>query len=567
MSKKIIAPEKASFIRYEIENGDDRRKKVALQEIARLYRLGAQFSTDMRNGLELAINGLLMRNQSDDKVTRWCLNCIAQMGTRDGSIQAVERALRQQVSNPEVIAAAVAAAAKLYAGQLDECGALGSVQPEIKTLAALQVISPTKLNLSGFQIHLDRADDEVLKLALITVGLNRAYENMFHPRHANAELVRALGQHDNTIVKQYSVWCVIENAGLSIDDLGIPFAKLESEPPNVQSKMLQLAAEKMVDARERQDIIRKGSYLQSVEAREGLAKGLQAVFYEGLQDITLDWFGVEGSVRVKELLAEHFARFGSDCIAYQEKAIELLESDPSLKKRLYLGAEGTALFGKLKANDLREGTADLFGDELDPITSKLREAAKLKEKKVLMMCVSPKNADHLRLDQEARDLKEQLRLVEEKKQSISVSHAWAVRTDQIQMEVLNNAPEVLHFSGHGNNGILCFEDKSGNAAPVSGTAVEGLVKLSGTIDCVVLNACYSASIAEQLAPHVKAVIGCSVSIGDSAAVTFSKAFYRALAHDLPYKKAYQLALNELELNNMEMEARKYNFIEGLQHGR
>ncbi len=562
MSKKSVPPEKASFIRYELENGDDRRKKVALQEIARIYRNGAQFSPDTRNGLELAINGLLMRNQSDDKVTRWCLNCIAQMGTRDGSIQAVERTLRQQIDNPEVTAAAVAAAAKLYSGQLDQCTALGSVQPEIKTLAALQVVSPAKLDLSGFQIHLDKADEEVLKLALITVGLNRAYENMFHPRHTNGDFVRALGQHDNTIVKQYSVWCVIENVGLSINDLGIPFSKLETEPPNVQSKLLQLAAEQLIDLREKQEIIRKGSYLKSIDAREGLARGLQGIFYEGLQDITLDWFSVESSTRVKELLAEHFARFGGDCIAYQDKAIELLEVDPGLRKRLYLGAEGTSIFGKLKANDLREGTADLFGAELDPISAKLREGTKLKEKKVLMICASPVDADPLRLDQEARDLKEQLRLVDDPKQLVKVEHAWAVRADQVQMEVLNGSPTILHFSGHGNTGILRFEDKDGNATPVSATAFEGLVRLSGTVDCVVMNACFSDSIATQLAPYVKAVIGCKVSIGDAAAVLFTKAFYRALAHDRPYEQAFALALNELELHNMEAEARKYNFIAG-----
>lgn len=301
MNSINVPPEKAAFIRYELDYGDDRRKKVALQEIARIYRSGSRFSPDVRNGLELTINGLLSSPQ-DAKVTRWCLNCIAQMGTRNGSVQSVERTLRQQVSDPEIIAAAVAAAAKLYAGQIDECEALGSVQPEIKTLAALQITPPSKLDLAGFSIPVDNADDEVLKLALITVGLNRAYENMFHPRHSNAELVRVLGQHDNRVIKQYSVWSVIENTGLSINDLGIPFAQLEGEPSNVQSKMLQLGAEKIVDLKERQEVIRKGTYLTSVEAREGLAKGLQSVYYDGLEGITLDWYDIEGSLRVRELL-------------------------------------------------------------------------------------------------------------------------------------------------------------------------------------------------------------------------------------------------------------------------
>lgn len=562
MSSKNVPPEKAAFIRYELENGDDRRKKVALQEIARTYRSGGRFAPDIRNGLEITINGLLSAQQ-DTKVTRWCLNCIAQMGTRSGSVLSVERLLRQQIGDPEIIAAAVAAAAKLYAGQLDECGALGSVQPEIKTLAALQITPPSKLNLAGFKIAVDVADDEVLKLALITVGLNRAYENMFHPKHSNAELVKELGQHDNRIVKQYSVWSVIENVGLSISDLGVPFASLENEPPNVQAKMLQLGAEKIVDLKERQEVIRKGSYLPTVEAREGLAKGLQSVYYDGLEGVTLEWYDVEGSPRVRELLAEHFARYGSDCGPYGDKALELLEADQTLKKRLYLGAEGTSLFGKLKANDLREGTLDMFRGDLDPLTARLMEKQKLPIVNVLMMCASPKDAgDPLRLDEEARDLKEQIRLVDKPKQDIVVSHAWAVRTDQVQMEVMNNAPDILHFSGHGDTGLLCFEDKNGNVAEVSAAAVEGLVKLSDSIECLILNACFSESIATQVKDHLKAVIGCSDAIDDDAAIAFTRAFYRALRHGHHYRRAFDLALNELQLNGMENEAKKYKFVAG-----
>lgn len=561
MSIKIVPPEKAAFIRFELENGDDRRKKVALQEIARLYRSGRKFKPETRNGIELTINGLLS-TQQERKVTRWCLNCIAQMGTRDGSVQSVERALQQQIGDPEITAAAVAAAAKLYAGQLDACGPLNSVQPEIKTLAALQVAPPSKLDLDGFRIDLDSADDEVLKLALITVGLNRAFENMFHPKHSNASLVKALGQHSNLIVRQYSVWCVIENTDLNIGDLGIPFDQLLNEPPNVQAKLLQLGAEQIKDIRERQHVIEQGTFLPSIDAREGLAKGLQFSFYDGLEGVTLDWFDTENSPRVRQLLAEHFARFGSECSLYADKAIESLESDPSLKRHLFLGAEGTKLFGQLKSHDLRSGTMDLFAGEVDPLTADLKETPKLQKKKLLMMCASPKDETKLRLDQEARDLTEQLRLVENRKTEIVVNHAWAVRTDQIQMEVLNNTPEILHFSGHGTTGALCFEDKDGNSVIVNSSAIAGLIESSETIECLVLNACFSDSIAKEVQPHVKAVVGCSVSIGDEAAISFSKAFYRAISHGHNYLKAYTLALNELQLAGMEDAAKIYTFQEG-----
>ncbi len=558
MSRRSISQEKAAFLRYELDNGDDRRRKIALQELARSYRAGEKLSPDARNGIELTVNGLIAATQNE-KVIRWCLNCVAQLGTRTGSLSTVERALSQYDGNPEIIAAAVAAASRLYSGNLDECPALDSVNPTIKTLAALQVTKPSKLDLSGFKINVDTVDAEVLKLALIAVGLNRAFENMFHPKFSNGQLVKELCTYDDVIVKQYSVWAIIENPTLHLSDLGIPFHQIEREPSNVQSKLLELAAEQHSNIKEKHEIILKGTYLQDMYAREGLAKGLKNQFYDGLQDITLNWFDTESSFRVRELIAEHFSRFAKDCHQYEDKTFELLEREPKLKKRLYLGAEGTALFGKLKANDLRAGTGDLFAGDNDPLTTQLRKTGNLPMKKVLMLCASPKDEQPLRLGQEARDLKEQLRLVENRKTDIEIAHAWAVKTDQVQVELLNNKPDILHFSGHGATGLLCFEDRNGNTAPVSAEAIEGLVKQCDGLECLILNACHSEEIALKTSPHLKAVIGCADSISDEAAIIFTKSFYRALAHGFRYQRAFELALNQLQIENLTEEAKKYKY--------
>ena len=52
------------------------------------------------------------------------------------------------------------------------------------------------------------------------------------------------------------------------------------------------------------------------------------------------------------------------------------------------------------------------------------------------------------------------------------------------------------------------------------------------------------------------VIGCSVAIGDDAAIAFTRAFYRVLRHGHHYRRAFDLALNELQLNGMENDAKK-----------
>lgn len=136
---------------------------------------------------------------------------------------------------------------------------------------------------------------------------------------------------------------------------------------------------------------------------------------------------------------------------------------------------------------------------------------------------------------------------------------WAVRRahDQLQREILNSRPDVLHFSGHGDSGLLVFEDTAGKAVAVSGDDLAGLVELVSTIKCVVLNACFSDSVSKLISPHVEAVIGCDVSIGDTAAILFTRAFYRALAHGESYQQSYLLAKNDLKLNGQGKEAEKY----------
>ena len=83
----------------------------------------------------------------------------------------------------------------MYRGLVSEIEALRDIDPVVWKLAALQNTDPRKINLSGIRIDVYNADERVLRLALITVGLNRDIENLFHPKHSNSEFVRHLGQH------------------------------------------------------------------------------------------------------------------------------------------------------------------------------------------------------------------------------------------------------------------------------------------------------------------------------------------------------------------------------------
>ena len=498
--------------------------------------------------------------EKDRKVVRWCLNVLARLGTKDGCAKYLVAALGLYEEDPEIVAAAIAALAYVYRGKLEEVPELRTVDPAIRILAAMQTTDIGNLDLAGLSIDIDRSDVEVLKLALLTVGLNRDVQNLLHPRHTNGAIVRQLGQHDDRIVRQYSVWSVMENRRLTLDDLGIPFDRIESQPPNVQAKLLQLGAEREPDAKMRHQIIHDGTFNDHPEARIGLAKGLIHTYYDGLEDLTLDWYDVEQEPPVRALLAEHFARYSEICGPYEEKALAIYEADPSLREQIFLGAEGKSLYGLVTVMDVSNGMDDLFGRSTN-LNSMFQNQNAMKKKatpmKVLFLSANPVDQKNMRLDIEARDLREQLELVKDVKLPIDVDHAWAVKVDQIQRAILGSKAAILHFSGHGGQGILAFEDQVGVAVRVTGEAIADLVSLSPSINCVVLNSCFSESIATLVAPYVQAVIGCDSSVGDAAASNFTRAFYRALAHGESIETAFRLAKNDLNLAGNKTEADKY----------
>lgn len=557
----VITTQQTAFLRFELDHGDTRRKKKALQDVSRMYRGGARFNAESLEAVETTIDGLLLQSNQDRKVVRWSLNALGQLGRRTKSDNPVRLALKHYDGDPEITAAGIAALSSMHGGRIEEIDLFQNCDPCLRTLAALQNTDPKFLDLSKVRIDIDKADKEILKLALITVGLNRDVDNLFHPKHSNGQLIKALGTYPDDIVVQYSVWAIIENQKLGMHDLGVSTHQVDALPPNVQAKIMQLVAMRESDHDKRHALMLDGPYLPNADAREGMAKGLLSVYYEGLEGIMLDWSKQESVEYVRKLLAQHFARFSNVCVMYEEEALKLFDANPELRDHLRLGAEGQPLYKKLLLQDLRMGTADLFGEEDDFMQSIKKTKPVRQTVKALMLLAAPKDADRLRLDEEVRDLKEKLRVVQNAVVDVVVVNEWAVRVDQIQDALFNEKPQVLHFSGHGDTGMLFFEDRYGEAAPVDAKSFGELISLhADTVKCVILSACYSEDVAKAVRAHVPWVIGCDQSIADDAAIAFSRAFYRAMANGQDYQKAFRHARNEVSLNGMSAEADKYKLF-------
>ena len=100
----------------------------------------------------------------------------------------------------------------------------------------------------------------------------------------------------------------------------------------------------------------------------------------------------------------------------------------------------------------------------------------------------------------------------------------SVKWSDISQLLRKHKPDILHFSGHGSEASeLIFVNELGDSEPVKEKAIRTVFQhLKGNIKCVVLNACYSESQANEINEYVDCVIGTSNQITDREAIGFSR---------------------------------------------
>ncbi len=193
--------------------------------------------------------------------------------------------------------------------------------------------------------------------------------------------------------------------------------------------------------------------------------------------------------------------------------------------------------------------------------------------KILFLAANPKGTSKLRLDEELRDVEEGLRRGTRREQFV-LEQRWAVRPRDIRRALLDEQPNIVHFSGHGvgsgssavgregtreigfeeelSREGLVFENQAGEPVLVSGESLAGLFELfSDRVNCVVLNGCYSEVQAKAIARHIPYVIGMNRAIGDRAAIEFAVGFYDALAAGRNIEFAHRYACSAIRMEGIE----------------
>ncbi|MFZ4425589.1 MAG: CHAT domain-containing protein [Saprospiraceae bacterium] len=175
-------------------------------------------------------------------------------------------------------------------------------------------------------------------------------------------------------------------------------------------------------------------------------------------------------------------------------------------------------------------------------------------KKILFLGANPDQTTQLRINQELRDIENGLERATHRDR-FELKAKWAVRPSDLRRALLDESPQIVHFSGHGAGeaGII-LEDEQGQPKLVSSIALGNLFGLFAEhIECVLLNACYSETQAKEIVKYIPFVIGMNRAVPDATAIEFAVAFYDALASGKDYPFAYRYARSAIELQGLSGE--------------
>jgi tetratricopeptide (TPR) repeat protein len=156
-----------------------------------------------------------------------------------------------------------------------------------------------------------------------------------------------------------------------------------------------------------------------------------------------------------------------------------------------------------------------------------RSPSEVLAKKILILTANPRDKERLRLRQEVKIIQAELDRARSHElfELVTISEA---SEEDLQQAILDHDPYIVHFSGHGDETGLIFEEE-GKSKLVKGEFLAEVFELCAQqVECVILNACFSESQAIAIAQHIDHVIGTRHAVLDRAATSFSKRFYNAV---------------------------------------
>lgn len=163
---------------------------------------------------------------------------------------------------------------------------------------------------------------------------------------------------------------------------------------------------------------------------------------------------------------------------------------------------------------------------------------------ILFLAGNPRTlGEHdLRLDREVREIDDNVLRTQFRDAIRFVPHV-ATRIRDVTEALNRHRPDIVHFSGHGSESGLVFDDNHGNPHDVDFSQFGLLLQVATKpVRLVVFNACDSAQQAELACDFVDAAIGMNTSIQDDDAKEFAGAFYNSLGYANSIRTAFDQAV-------------------------
>lgn len=259
-----------------------------------------------------------------------------------------------------------------------------------------------------------------------------------------------------------------------------------------------------------------------------------------------------------------------DSASWQTKAAAYLKEEATLTKRLSDSEESERKSAERKreaeekkrlrqaaqaerdresrAADNARASAQLHAKLAAQIGDHERELAHLRQPlqeplRLLMLASSGEN--DLRVAREQKRIKDAVQFASGR-ESISLDLRPAATGDDLLNGLTQGRPHIVHFSGHGNDAVVVFEQDTDEPNAGAVVAADTFAAALGAVDepplLVVLNACSSATQARKLVEGIASfAIGHADSITDGDAIAYAARFYASLADGQSIQASHDIA--------------------------
>jgi hypothetical protein len=171
-----------------------------------------------------------------------------------------------------------------------------------------------------------------------------------------------------------------------------------------------------------------------------------------------------------------------------------------------------------------------------------RELKKKKHLTILYLTASPPEEVRLRVDAEVRLVMEAIRK-SNFRDNVSIHYRPAADLNSLIDGLNEVTPQIVHFSGHGNETGLATDSGRIGERAVGDLSFDLLAKAIGATDTppqiVVLSACKSSGAKKALLTVTQILISMQETISDIAATAFAPRFYTALASGQSVETAFK----------------------------